>query len=221
MKSEYVVIGLGRFGMSVAKTLIQNGHEVLAIDKDEHTVQEISSDATYAVQIDSTDEMALEQLGIHKYAHAIVGIGEDLQASILTTLLLKEMEVGRITAKAKDEHHGKVLSKIGATMLSFPERDMGKRLGNLLSSNNLIDYLELSVDYNMEEIRAPRGMGGKTILELDLNRKYGCIIIAIKDEFEKVNISPNANDLIREGDILMIVGKHQAIQKLHKDYTKH
>ncbi|MBM7633219.1 potassium channel family protein [Geomicrobium sediminis] len=221
MRKEFVVIGLGRFGLSVARTLIQNGHDVLAIDQNEQVVQEISSDATYAVQIDATDEAALEQLGIHKYTHAIVGIGEDLKASILVTLLLKELQVGTITAKAKDEHHGKVLSKIGADHVIFPEMDMGKRLGNLLSSNNLIDYLELSKEYNIEEVRAPKGLNQCLVKDVNHNKKYNCTIIAIKNQQGEVNISPNDTTMIKENDVLMIVGKHDAIEKIHHDFEKH
>ncbi|MFB4160165.1 TrkA family potassium uptake protein [Geomicrobium sp. JSM 1781026] len=219
-RKQFVVIGLGRFGVSVTKTLIGNGHEVLAIDIDEHKVQEISTDASYAVQIDATDEVALEQLGIHKYSHAIVGIGEDLQASILITLLLKEMEVEKITAKAKDEHHGKVLTKIGADQVIFPERDMGRRLGNLIGSNHLVDYLELSDDYHVEEILVQKGMSHWKLEDLDVNRKYGCTIVAIKDRKQNIDISPKQDRVLREGDILILIGKPKSIQKMQKDYDK-
>ncbi|MBB6449577.1 trk system potassium uptake protein TrkA [Geomicrobium halophilum] len=220
MKNQFVVIGLGRFGQSVTKTLSENGNDVLAIDKDEQIVQEIAPEVTHAVQIDSTDENALEQLGLHKFSHAIVGIGEDLQASILTTLMLKELNVAEITAKARDDHHGKVLSKIGADNIVFPERDMGDRLGNLLSSNNLIDYLELSSEYNMAEIRAPKAMDGCTLQKLNINKTYGCIVMAIKDKNEEVNISPHIEDQIHHGDILTIIGKHKDISRLQKDYRE-
>ncbi|AXF54578.1 potassium channel family protein [Salicibibacter kimchii] len=220
MKEQFVVLGLGRFGQSVTKTLVDNDKDVLAIDKDEQILQEITPYVTHAVQIDATDETALEQLGLHKFSHAIVGIGEDLQSSILTTLILKELEINEITAKAKDNHHGKVLSKIGADNIVFPERDMGERLGNLLSSNNLIDYLELSSEYNMAEIRAPKAMDGCTLQKLNINKTYGCMIMAIKDADEEVNISPHIEDEIYHGDILTIIGKHKDIRRLQKDYRE-
>ncbi|QQK75432.1 TrkA family potassium uptake protein [Salicibibacter cibarius] len=220
MRNQFVVIGLGRFGQSVTKTLIDNENDVLAIDKDEQIVQEVAPKVTHAVQVDATDESALEQLGLHKFSHAIVGIGENLQASILTTLILKELNVGEVTAKAKDDYHGKVLSKIGADNIVFPERDMGDRLGNLLSSSNLIDYLELSSEYNMVEIRAPKAMDGCTLQKLNINKTYGCIVMAIKDKDEEVNISPHIEDHIHHGDILTIIGKHKDIRRLQKDYRE-
>lgn len=220
MKEQFVVLGLGRFGQSVAKTLADNGKDVLAIDKDEQIVQEVMPHVTHAVQIDTTDKTALEQLDLHKFPHAIVGIGEDLQASILTTLLLKELNIAEITAKAKDNHHGKVLSKIGADNVVFPERDMGERLGALLSSSNLIDYLELSPEYRMAEIRAPIGMDGCTLQKLNINKTYGCTIMAIKDKNEEINISPHIEDEVYHDDILTVIGKHKDIQRLQKNYRE-
>lgn len=219
MKRQFIVIGLGRFGSSLVRTLIQNGHEVLAVDKDEQLVQDISGVATHAVQADCTDEGVLKELGARNFTHAIVAIGDDLQASILATLLLKELHIPKVTAKAKNEIHGQVLSKIGADHIVYPERDMAARLGNQLSSDNLIDYIELSQDHNLVELKAPPAMNGKSLSQLNIRAKYGCTIMAIK-KGNDMNISPNAEDEISTGDILVIIGSNSDIRDLEEDYEQ-
>lgn len=218
MKKQFIVIGLGRFGSSLTKTLIQNGHEVLAVDKNEQLVQEMAPIATHAITADCTDESVLRELGVGNFSHAIVAIGDDLQASILTTLLLKEMKLPKVTAKAKNEMHGSVLSKIGADYVIYPERDMGVRLGNQLSSHNLIDYIQLSPDYNLAELMAPPAMNGKSLMDLNIRAKYGCTIMAIKTG-QRINISPKAEDEIKTGDVLLIIGSNEDIRHLEDDYV--
>ncbi|MFD0961778.1 potassium channel family protein [Paenibacillus chungangensis] len=219
MKKQFMVIGLGRFGSSLTRTLVENGHEVLAIDKNEHPVQEMASIATHAIQADCTDESVLRELGASNFSHGIVSIGDDLQASILTTLLLKEMNIPKVTAKARNEMHGNVLKKIGADQVIYPERDMGVRLGNQLSSDNLIDYIELSPDYNLAEILAPPAMNGRSLMQLNIRAKYGCTIMAIK-KGDAINISPLADDVIHTGDILLIIGSNEDIRHLENDYER-
>ncbi|MEK4563923.1 TrkA family potassium uptake protein [Alkalihalobacillus sp. FSL R5-0424] len=217
MKKQFIVIGLGRFGSSLTQTLVEAGHEVLAVDKDIDLVQSMSSIATHAIQADSTDEEVLKELGVGNFSHAIVAIGENLQSSILTTLLLKEMNIPKVTVKAKNIMYGKVLTKIGADQVVYPERDMGIRLGRQLSSNNLIDYIELSPDYNLVELNAPAAMNGYTIQELDVRAKYGVNIMAIKSA-DGMNISPLAEDKIRTGDTLLIIGANEDISALERKY---
>ncbi|MEF3312133.1 TrkA family potassium uptake protein [Paenibacillus sp. GYB004] len=219
MKKQFIVIGLGRFGSSLVRTLIQNGHEVLAVDKDEQLVQDIAGIATHAVQADCTDEGVLKELGARNFTHAIVAIGDDLQASILTTLLLKELNIPQITTKAKNEMHGQVLSKIGADHIVYPERDMAARLGKQLSSDNLIDYIELSPDHNLVELKAPPAMNGKSLQQLNIRAKYGCTIMAIKKGVH-INISPKAEDEVNTGDILVIIGSNSDIRDLEDDYEQ-
>ncbi len=219
MKKQFIVIGLGRFGSSVTRTLIENGHEVLAVDKNEQLVQEIAPIATHALQADCSDEAVLRELGASNFSHAIVAIGDDLQASILTTLLLKEMKVPKVTAKARNEMHGNVLRKIGADQIVYPERDMGVRLANQLSSENLIDYIELSPDYNLAEIMAPPAMNGCSLKNLNIRAKHGCTIMAIKTE-QGINISPRAEDEIHTGDILLIIGSNEEIRDLESAYER-
>lgn len=217
MKKQFIVIGLGRFGMSLTETLIQNKHEVLAVDKNLHLVEDAATIATQAIQADCTDEDALAELGVSNFHHAIVAIGEDLQASTLITLLLKEMGVPKVTAKAINAIHGKMLSKVGADQVIHPERDMAIRLGNQLSFGNLIDYIELSPDYNLVEMKAPPEMNNQTLQQLNIRAKYGCNIIAIKHD-EEINMSPRAEDIIRTGDILLIIGNEKDIRRLEDKY---
>lgn len=217
MKKQFIVIGLGRFGSSLTKTLVEAGHEVLAVDKNIDLVQSMSSIATHSIQADSTDEEVLKELGAGNFNHAIVAIGENLQSSILTTLLLKEMNIPKVTVKAKNIMYGKVLTKIGADQVVYPERDMGIRLGRQLSSDNLIDYIELSPDYNLVELNAPAAMNGYTIQQLDVRAKYGVNIMAIKSA-DGINISPLAEDKIRTGDTLLLIGSNEDISALERKY---
>jgi len=211
MKKQFAVIGLGRFGGSITKTLISLGHEVMAIDKFEDKVSEFSQIATQAIQADSTDEQALKEIGIRNFDHVIVAIGEDIQASILTSLILKDMGIKQLTVKANNEYHSKVLEKIGADRVIHPERDMGARVAHHLISNNVIDYIELSPEYSLVEISATNAMDGKTIGDLDIRAKYGCNIMAIKTKLNEMNISPKADDVLQEGDILVVIGSNKDI----------
>ncbi|MBW8383880.1 MAG: TrkA family potassium uptake protein [Youngiibacter sp.] len=210
---QYVVIGLGRFGRSVAETLFTMGHDVLAIDSDEDVIQNISDKVTHAVQMDATDEYALRTLGIRNFDVAVVTIGSNVQASIMTTLILRESGVKYIVAKAQSEMHAKVLQKIGADKVILPERDMGVRVAHNLVSSNLLDFIELSPDYSVIEIQAPADWYGKHILELDVRSKYGINIMAIKS-VEDINISPNATDTIKEGDVLLCIGNTDDLARL-------
>lgn len=213
MKKQFVIIGCGRFGQSVAKTLSEYGHEVLAIDKCEEIVQEISDYVTHAIQVDSVDENALKSIGIQNFDVAIISIGSDIQASIMATLIAKEEGVKTVIAKAQDNVHAKVLYKIGADRVVFPERDMGIRLANSLITSNVLDYIELTEDYNVVEIEALEEWEDKTLSELRLSNKYGINIIAIKQD-KDINISPYADDVIRKGDIVIFIGDSESLKKL-------
>jgi trk system potassium uptake protein TrkA len=212
---QYAVIGLGRFGSSVAKTLSDMGCEVLAIDIDEERVQRVEGFVTHAVQADATDESALRSLGIRNADAAIVSIGQDLEASILATLILKDLGIGRVVCKALNELHGKVLEKVGADRVVYPERDMGVRVAHNLVSSSLIDYIELSPDYSVAEIVARPEFAGKTLRELNLRARYDYAIniIAIRSG-DTVRISPRADDRIGENDVLVVMGSNEAIKQL-------
>ncbi|MEC0143242.1 potassium channel family protein [Paenibacillus alginolyticus] len=219
VRKQFAIIGMGRFGSSVAKTLSQLGFEVLAIDHREETVQEVSAFVTHAVQADSTDEEALRALGIRNFDVVVVAIGEDIQASILTTLILKEMGIAKIIVKAVNDLHGKVLKKIGADKVVYPERDMGQRVAHHLISSNIIDYIELSADYSIVEIKVSNQMIGKSLKQLDIRAKYGCNVIAIKQN-EKLIIPPSAEEPLRMDDILVIVGKNSDLQTFEVTFAE-
>lgn len=215
VKKQFAVIGLGRFGGSVCKTLSEMGHEVLVIDTDENKVSQFANIVTQAVQLDSTDETGLREIGIRNFDHVIVAIGDNIQASILTTLILKDMEVPYITVKAQNDYHEKVLSKIGATKVIHPERDMGIRIAHNLISENVLEFIELSPDYSLVEIIASEKMVGKSLLELNIRAKYGCNIMAIKTG-DDLNISPRAEDVIQRRDLLVVIGSNKDISRFEE-----
>jgi trk system potassium uptake protein len=218
-KKNFAVIGLGRFGGSICKTLAEQGKEVLAIDNNEDRVNEFTSIASRALVGDTTDEAVLKSIGIRNFDHVIVAIGEDIQASILTTLILKELGVENITVKAQNDYHEKVLRKIGATVVVHPERDMGIRIANNMASNNVLDYLGLSDDYSIVEIVANKRLGGHSIIGLDIRKKYGINIVAIKRGNEII-VSPQAKETILDKDILIVIGSDIDIEKFTKKVMK-
>lgn len=215
MKKEFVVIGLGRFGGSIVRALAEEGMDVLAIDMDEDRVNEYAVIATHAVVGDTTDENVLKSLGIRNFEHVIVAIGDNIQNSILTTLMLKEHGVANVIVKAQNDYHAKVLTKIGADRVVHPERDMGRRIAHNLVSNNVLDYLELSDEHSIVEIAANEKLEGNTIIELDIRARYGINIVAIKRDREII-VSPQANDVIRLGDILIVIGADTDISRFEK-----
>ncbi len=212
---QFVVIGLGRFGLSLAETLYDLGHDVLGIDIDEEIVQNVADSITHAVKADATDENALKALGVRNFDVAVVSIGNDIQASILVTLILKEMGIKYVVAKAQNELHGKVLYKIGADRIVFPERDMGIRVAHNLTLSNILDYIELSPEYSIIEISAISSWFNKSLSQLNMRRKYGLNVIAIKRDGDVI-ISPNGDDVILKGDVLAVVGQKHDIENMEK-----
>ncbi|GAA0775694.1 TrkA family potassium uptake protein [Clostridium subterminale] len=204
-KKQFIVIGLGRFGTSVAETLYALGNDVLAVDIDEEAVQNIAEKVTHAVQVDANDENSLRALGISNFDVAIISIGSDIQANILSTLLVKEMNVKHIITKANNALHAKVLYKIGANRVIFPERDMGIRVAHNLCSSNILDYIELSPDFSIAEIVTPKEWEGHSLKELDLRVKYSVNVVAIKRD-DNIEVSPAADEVIQEGDIIVAIG---------------
>lgn len=210
---QFVIIGLGRFGSSIAKTLHSLGNDVLAIDRDEDIVQEISDEVTHAVQLDATDENALRSLGIRNFDVAVVTIGDNIQSSIMATLLVKELGVKYIIAKAQSDLHSKVLYKIGADRVVLPEKEMGVRVAHNLVSTNILDYIELSPDYSVIEIQASKNWNGKTLSDLGLRSKYGINVMAIK-RGNDVNISPLAEDIIESDDVIVAIGSGDDLSRI-------
>ncbi|MBN2285421.1 MAG: TrkA family potassium uptake protein [Tissierellales bacterium] len=213
---QFVVIGCGRFGSSVAKTLCKLGYDVLAIDKDPDKVQEIAEFVTHAVQADAIDENALRTIGIRNFDVAVVTIGSDIQSSIMGTLLAKEMGIKKVVAKAQNELHAKVLYKIGAHKVIFPERDMGIRVAHNLVSSNILDVIEFAPDYSIIEVVAKDDWTDKTLRELKLPSIYGVNVMAIKTG-DDLNISPYAEDVIKKGDTLIVIGDNASLKKLEQE----
>ncbi|MBZ5748775.1 MULTISPECIES: potassium channel family protein [Metabacillus] len=215
MKKEFAVIGLGRFGGSICQSLSEEGLEVMAIDVDEDKVNEFANIASHAVVGDTTDETVLKSIGIRNFDHVIVAIGDNIQASILTTIILKELGVKDITVKATNDYHEKVLSKIGADRIVHPERDMGRRIAHKIVSNNVLDYLELSDEHSIVEIVANHRLHGHSIIDLDIRAKYGINIVAIKRN-KDIIVSPQAIEIIQKNDILIVIGADADISRFEK-----
>jgi trk system potassium uptake protein len=212
---QVAVIGLGRFGSSVARTLAESGCEVLAVDVDEARVKAIADEVTDAVRANALDEHALRALGLRNFEVVIVAIGHEVQASILTTVLLKEMGIPKIVAKAQDELHGRVLQKVGADIVVFPERDMGVRLAHTLISRNVIDEIQLSTDYSILEMAAPHGFLGRSLKDLELRQRFGLSVLAIRRK-DRIIVSPNADQVVDEGDILVTLGQPEKLEGLNE-----
>ena len=216
MMRQYAVIGLGKFGASVACTLAKLGHQVLAVDIDEDKVQQVADGVTHAVQADATDEDILRAIGIRNFDVVIVTIGHDVLSSILTCLILKDMGVTYVVGKAHDELHGKLLEKSGVEQVVYPERDMGARLAATLTSSNILEVIELSPDYDVVGITASSELIGRTLRELNLRAKLGVNVVAIRSTDNKVKVSPGPDDLIRKGDVLLALGTTESLGKLGK-----
>ncbi|MDT8861663.1 TrkA family potassium uptake protein [Alkalihalobacillus sp. MEB130] len=216
VKKQFAVIGLGRFGGSICKELYNMGHQVLAIDNREQKVNEFATFATHAVIADSTDEKALKTLGIRNFEYVIVAIGDDIQTSILTTLLLKEMDVPNVWVKAQNAYHHKVLEKIGADRIIHPEHDMGIRTAQHLHSEKIVDYIELSDEYSIVELLATKKINNKSLVDLHIRARYGCTILAIK-RGEQINVSPLPNEIIQEKDMLVVIGHKNDLKRFEDE----
>ena len=215
MKRQFVVIGCGRFGTSVAMKLNELGSEVMVVDNNEEIIQDISEYVTHAVQADATDENTIRSLGIRNFDVAVVTIGSDIQSSILITLMCKELGVKHVVAKAQNELHAKVLYKIGADRVVFPEREMGIRIAKNLVYENVLDYVELDPRYGIAEIYAPDEWIGKTIKELDLRSKHHINVLGLKQGAD-LNVQFDPEEELTEGTVLVVIGGNADINKLEK-----
>ena len=214
MKS-YVVVGLGRFGSEVARQLYRCGCEVLAIDIISELVQQISPDVTHAAVADSRDKEVLKMLGVGEFDCAIVAIGDDLAASVLATMNLKELGVPYLVCKAHDDIHRRVLEKLGADRVVIPEQENAARLAKSLSSPNLLDYIELSEDYSIIELPAPKSWESKNLKELNVRAKLGVNILAVRRD-GKMDVSPAADFTFQSGDIIVVLGDTKALDSVQK-----
>jgi trk system potassium uptake protein TrkA len=210
-----VVIGLGIFGFNIAKDLYENGLEVIAIDKNKEIIQKIRDFSTKAVLADGTDKEVINSIGIQPDDVVIVSFGEDLAASTLITLHLKELKVKKIIVKAPNEDHKHVLEKVGATEVIIPERAMADKVAKSLISPNVLDYIPLSEDYTISELAPPASFFGKTIGELHLRSKYHVEVIAVREMLpERLTMVPRAEFIIKDSDVLVVIGKEKDIQKI-------
>ena len=214
MKS-YIVIGLGRFGSQAAKRLYELGCEVLAIDSNSELVQPISSMVTQAVVADARDKEVLRALGVKDFECAIVAIGTNLAHSVLATMNLKELGVPYIVCKASDETHRQVLMKLGADRVVIPEQEQADRLAKNLSSPNVLEYIELSDEYGIVELPAPKSWQGKSLKELNVRAKLGVNIIAV-EKGGNINVSPGADYRITAEDIMVVLGDTAALEAVQK-----
>ena len=212
-KKEFVVFGLGRFGLSVAQTLSDGGCQVMAVDDDGDKVNAVADIVTYAVKMDVTDSDSLSTLGIRNFDGAIIAIGENLEASVLVTILVKEMGIPYVLAKAQNDIHAKVLKKVGADMVVFPEKETGIRIANNLIMGNFFDAVELSTTHSMMELDIPEEWIGHSLRELNLRAKKKINVIAIKRN-DKIDINPEAEEPLEKDDVLVIIGQNEMLIKL-------
>ncbi|MGN0976773.1 MAG: potassium channel family protein [Faecousia sp.] len=211
----YVVIGLGRFGSALARQLCRLGAEVLAMDIHSALVQQVANDVTQAVVGDAQDKEVLRSLGVRNFDCAIIAIGDNLGASVLIAMNLKELGVPYIVCKAHDETHRRVLEKLGVDRVVIPEQEHAQRLGRSLYAHNVLDYIELSEACGILEVPAPRSWIGKSLKELNVRAKLGVNIIAVENG-KKTNVSPPADYTIREGDVMVVLGDNYALEAMQK-----
>mgnify|MGYP002857536814 CR=1 FL=1 len=214
MKS-YIVIGMGRFGQSVAKSLYDLGNEVLAIDISEEQINAVSDNVTYAVVGNAQNLETLKSVGARDCDTGIVALGTDLAASIVITMNLKELGVRQVICKAQNEQYKLALEKVGADRVVIPEKVMAEKLAVSLSSSNVLDYISLSPDYSMTELTVPKSWVGRSIVELDIRAKHSVVLLAIKRGSEMI-VSPDPNIPFSSNDIVLALGKNDALEKIRK-----
>lgn len=213
---QYAVIGLGRFGRAVCSTLHHLGHDVLGIDSSEKLVAQALAEqfTAHAIQLDSTEPMTLKEAGVFEFDTVIVAIGNYIQESIITTLNLKEGGVANVVAKASNDVHGKLLQKIGADRVVFPEHEMGCNLARSLTRPNILERLTLDADHSVVEVTVPPEFDGHTIAELNLRSRFGLNLLALGEDQRRFQINPNPSQRLHKGQVMVVIGDNGAIEKL-------
>lgn len=208
-----VVFGAGRFGTSIAEELFENNVEVMVIDKDDERIQNLATKVTTAIIADVTDEAAMEEVGLKNFDVAVVAIGSDLESSIIATVTAKEHGIPTIYAKSPTDMHGRILSKIGADYVIYPEKQIAERLARSISGSSIVDYLNFSEEYSIAEMAAPKNWENKTLAKLDLRKQKNLMIIAIKRKNETI-ISPKSDETILKNDKVIVLGKNEEIEEI-------
>jgi trk system potassium uptake protein TrkA len=212
-RRHVVVIGLGRFGSAVARTLAEVGHEVLAVDVNQQIVQEISESVTHAVQADATDAAALHELGLQQFEIGIVAVGADIGPSILVTVHLKRLGLPNVIARAHSTLHGEILQKVGADRLVFPEQEMGARVAHSLAVPDVVDYLPIGPEYGISKVKPPAAFAGKTIASLRLRESYNVTLLMIERRSQVV-LNPRWDDTLGPDDLLVLAGLDESLERL-------
>ena len=213
-KSKFCVIGLGNFGYHIVATLSDKNHEVIAIDSDKDKVQAVKDLCSYAILGDAANKAFLEAQGIGEMDAAVVSTGDRSHLATLITLYLKELKVPRIIVKAISEDHGRILERVGATEVIFPEKDMARKVAHSLSSPNVLEFIPLAEEYALSETEPPKHFIGKTLVELDLRKKHHVTVIAIKDVLtDQFIAAPPPNHRIKDSDVLILIGKTDDVDK--------
>ena len=218
-RQTFAVIGLGRFGSAVATTLLQLGQDVIGVDNDAERVRQMGELTDNALQIDATDMRALQQAGIGEADVAVVSIGENIEASLLVVMQVKDLGVPKIIAKAVTPLHGRILEKLGVTRVVFPEREMAERTARSLVIPNALDYIALSADYSIIDVKTPDSFIGRTLRDIELRPRHGLMLLAIKRMSageQATLVAPPAEEIIHEGDTLTVLGKNDALAVVEK-----
>lgn len=216
LKKQFAVFGLGKFGGSLVKAFSDLGVEVLAVDLDQDKVNEFAEYATHVVQANGIDELTLKTLGVRNFDHVFVSFGHNIEGSILTCLLLKELGIPQVWAKAQNDYHQRVLEKIGVDRVIHPERDMAKRIARHIVTDKMVEYFELSMNHSIVEIRATEKIHNKTLVELDVRAKYGCNIVGFQRNDETI-VVPSRDFKIQKGDILIVIGHNDDIKRFEEE----
>ncbi len=213
IRKQFAVLGLGRFGMSVSKTLSENGFDVIAVDSDPENVNEASQFVTYAAIADITDEVALRGLGLANVDVAVVAVGGNLEAGVMSTLICKEMGIPYLVAKAKNDRQKKILEKLGADRVVFPEGEMGVRIANNLSYDGFVDFMELAEEFAIVELAPFKDWIGKSLIELNFRQAYGLNVVGVKTN-GKFDVSPDVDRPFESTDILVVIGEKAQLEDL-------
>ncbi len=213
-KKDFLVIGLGQFGMSVAKTLARQGYGVIAIDKNKEHVQEIAEDVEYAVVGDGTDPQLLSTLGLERLDAAVIAVTNDMETSIMATITVKEMGVRKVVVKAISDMHEKIVLKLGADSVVFPERFMGERTAKNLTAGSFVDLVELSPEITIAELAVKKEWIGKSLIDLSFRKEYQINVVAVKED-DRINVSPEPDKPLSEGQILVVIGSYKSLGRLN------